>query len=183
MGNNPSVENIYDHHGQHVSRYSGPVADGITDWQANPMGGVGVVFVKDKKNNLYVNLMVKDGPAHLSGKIQQGDLLRYIDNYDIQASETSLDTMTLLSGKVGTMVTLGFQRSTSQAPVIVALLRTAACFPDQLMLPPPGYDFPSTCVSDEDMAPAVELLPLLETGKRVKPTVADSMTNKGQDFC
>jgi len=51
------------------------------------------------------------------------------------------------------------------------------------MLPPPGYEFPSTSVSDEDAAPAVEPFPLLETGIRSNPTVADIKINKGRDFC
>ena len=32
-----------------------------------------------KTDDLYVNLLVKNGPAHLSGHIQQGDLLKSIN--------------------------------------------------------------------------------------------------------
>ena len=36
------------------------------------LGGVGIVFVKDQTDCIYVNLLVKGGPAHRSGQIQQG---------------------------------------------------------------------------------------------------------------
>ena len=38
----------------------------------NAPGGVGIVFIKDLTDCLYVNCMVRDGPAHRSGTIQQG---------------------------------------------------------------------------------------------------------------
>jgi hypothetical protein len=39
----------------------------------NPvLGGVGIVFVRDPTDCIYVNMLVKGGPAHRSGQIQQG---------------------------------------------------------------------------------------------------------------
>jgi C-terminal processing protease CtpA/Prc len=50
-----------------------------------PLGGVGIVFVKDTRNNFLVNLMVRGGPAHKSKQIRQGDRLISIDGIDVDA--------------------------------------------------------------------------------------------------
>lgn len=39
---------------------------------ASAPGGVGIVFVRDATDCLYVNCLVRDGPAHRSGVIQHG---------------------------------------------------------------------------------------------------------------
>ena len=49
-----------------------------------PLGGVGIFFVKDVNNNFVVNLMVRDGPAHKSKQIRQGDRLVSIDGIDLE---------------------------------------------------------------------------------------------------
>ena len=49
------------------------------DWAADRRAGTGIVFVKDRYDDLYVNLLVKGGPAHLSGIIRQGCVLSVSD--------------------------------------------------------------------------------------------------------
>ena len=49
------------------------------DWAADRRAGTGIVFVKDRYDDLYVNLLVKGGPAHLSGIIRQGCVLNVSD--------------------------------------------------------------------------------------------------------
>ena len=53
--------------------------------QEVPAGGVGLVFVKDTSNQYIVNLLVRNGPAHRSRQIRQGDILVSIDGTDVYA--------------------------------------------------------------------------------------------------
>mmetsp|Transcript_63081 Transcript_63081/g.131121 ORF Transcript_63081/g.131121 Transcript_63081/m.131121 type:complete len:150 (+) Transcript_63081:130-579(+) len=105
------------------------------------MGGVGIVFVKDEQDCLYVNFLVEGGPAHRSGKVQQGDMLRFINGQDIRWRQTS--QISPLSGPAGSSVELGFERSAGEEPFYVALKRDQACYPDMLAVPPPGAVIPN----------------------------------------
>mmetsp|Transcript_25134 Transcript_25134/g.39463 ORF Transcript_25134/g.39463 Transcript_25134/m.39463 type:complete len:273 (+) Transcript_25134:291-1109(+) len=102
-------------------------------------GGVGLVLVKDPASYFYIYLILKDSPAHNSRKVKQGDILFSINGKDIgHANE-----MPALSGPHGSIVTLGFHRPESGRSFDVILKRAQKAFPDQLSLPPPGYEFPS----------------------------------------
>lgn len=103
------------------------------------MGGVGVVLIRDKSGCFYVNLLVKGGPAHYSGRLQQGDILRFVDDLDLRERPHENPA---LQGPHGSTVKLGFERGFGADPFFVTLVRDEKCFPDQLALPPPGFDYP-----------------------------------------
>jgi hypothetical protein len=56
-------------------------------------GWVGLVFIQDSRGDFYVNLLLAGGPAEYSGKIQQGDKLRFIDDVDIMSLDKRIDVV------------------------------------------------------------------------------------------
>uniref|UniRef100_A0A7S0EHE7 PDZ domain-containing protein n=1 Tax=Hanusia phi TaxID=3032 RepID=A0A7S0EHE7_9CRYP len=103
-----------------------------------PQGGVGIVFLQDHRQDLYVHFLVENGPAHLSGVISPGDELRSIDSRNIQEEGTDL---AMLSGPHGSFVTLSFRRKSidhfnSSKDYTVQLTRNANFYPDVIAVPP-----------------------------------------------
>eukprot|EP00283_Hemiselmis_rufescens_P014361 CAMPEP_0173446198 /NCGR_PEP_ID=MMETSP1357-20121228/36049_1 /TAXON_ID=77926 /ORGANISM="Hemiselmis rufescens, Strain PCC563" /LENGTH=113 /DNA_ID=CAMNT_0014412475 /DNA_START=21 /DNA_END=359 /DNA_ORIENTATION=- len=93
------------------------------------LGGVGIVFMKDDAEQLYVHCLVEGGSAHQRGCIQQGDLLAFINDCDIRGRDPS--DCPPLSGPENSSVVLGFIRvggaAPSPKPYYVSLTRTAPC--------------------------------------------------------
>ncbi|EKX43178.1 hypothetical protein GUITHDRAFT_110905 [Guillardia theta CCMP2712] len=109
-----------------------------TTTNQQPQGGVGIVFLQDHRQDLYVHFLVENGPAHLSGVISPGDELRSIDSRHIQEEGTDLS---MLSGPHGSFVTLSFRRKSidhvnSSEDYYVQLIRDANYYPDVLAVPP-----------------------------------------------
>ena len=65
-------------------------------------GGIGVVW-ENEGNKLAVFTLVKDGPAHRSGRIQKGDRLLKVNHVNLHDIEQA---RSLLGGPAGSIVTL-----------------------------------------------------------------------------
>ncbi|EKX47791.1 hypothetical protein GUITHDRAFT_106345 [Guillardia theta CCMP2712] len=131
MGNNPSV-----------------VGDGESSAYVGPsptLGGIGVVFIKDKDGEAqHIDLSKSYFPPPSSLHPFRGDVLRFVDGADLRMHQ--VDGISMIAGYHGSRVRLGFERGPGTV-ILVDLVRDSEFFPDQLMLPPPGFDFPSSLFS------------------------------------
>lgn len=85
--------------------------------------GVGIIFRSDSSGALFVRQLQHGGPAEQCGQVHVGDCVVEVNGVDVFRKPISSFTKLML-GPPGTIVTLGFKRSSSQMIERVSLRRS-----------------------------------------------------------
>mmetsp|Transcript_1904 Transcript_1904/g.3897 ORF Transcript_1904/g.3897 Transcript_1904/m.3897 type:complete len:134 (+) Transcript_1904:55-456(+) len=84
--------------------------------------GIGVTFVVDDSKALRVKSLTKDGPADLTGKVEEGDILASVDGSNVYCANPQ-EVGALLLGSAGSKVQVSFKKVDTGEELHVIMVR------------------------------------------------------------